>query len=361
MLEGMRVECPRRSALGEEFIGCACAGALMGSVQRGNALTAIHAPVLDTGWLLSPDCAGMASPRQAQPGAAKPPFEATYAAFQALVSVESYSRLFVQELDGLQRMFEDIPPHTLSYVAPAEAGSPEELRKLIDERRAKMPPNEKIYWTALDRYHSLQRAWRKTIEDAKLAADGAAWELDSPGTPPLQRTTVSMKRTLQRMGGSVPPPMYIGDGPPIGDGWIPMMRKQREEVSNWVDELRLLLVPRSPDLRFGNPPIDGVTGTRPVSQVTADTPSMTELAILGALLELGAVSADTRKSAEVISLHKYGKGGSPNYVRDVCTQMKSRGWLGSKAARGGGFWLLERGIAVRRLHSPTLMEEKQGD
>ena len=67
--------------------------------------------------------------------------------------------------------------------------------------------------------------------------------------------------------------------------------------------------------------------------------------VLIAMLELGAIDSDSRKSTEEIAAKALGSGSDANALKGVMAELKTRQFVQSKTGRGGGCWLSDRGIA----------------
>ena len=78
------------------------------------------------------------------------------------------------------------------------------------------------------------------------------------------------------------------------------------------------------------------------------TPVLSQLKydILQAMLELCAVSADTRRTAEEIAAKVEGKGANANKFKLPLVELGRDGLLGTKKGRGGGSWLTDSGRAA---------------
>lgn len=65
--------------------------------------------------------------------------------------------------------------------------------------------------------------------------------------------------------------------------------------------------------------------------------------VLIAMLELGAVDSDNRRSTEDIAIKALGDGTDPNALKSVMADLKTRKLINSKTGSGGGCWLTEAG------------------
>lgn len=302
------------------------------------------------------------------------PFERTQILFNALVSVETHAHLFAREIEITQRLFnDDPPPRDAWYVAPPEDNELDDLKGMINDRRKERPEHHRRYWDRLDQYHRMQRYWRSSLQDAKVAADCATFELSPPETPPLDRVSTAIKRTLQQMGGLVTPPMYIGDGPPQEKELDKRLMEKRVEVSNWIDELRLLLHPRSLaavfDLRPRDVPVEMDGCETPISTEKGDAPVAApvdrevapptvlrdepsrdddgslhadDYAIFEALEKNGAIGPGRYQSVSSTFEDAFGPDGESEYA-DRCARLVNRGYLISKTGRRGGHALADDG------------------
>ena len=76
--------------------------------------------------------------------------------------------------------------------------------------------------------------------------------------------------------------------------------------------------------------------------------------VLIAMMELGAVDSDSRKSTEQITLKALGPGSDPNAVKGVMADLKIRQLVQSKTGRTGGCWLSEKGqMRAKKLRSSS--------
>jgi len=133
------------------------------------------------------------------------------------------------------------------------------------------------------------------------------------------------------MGGCVPPPSAIGDGPPPNANWKEPLGGQIREVTAWIEELRLLLFPRSrsmDELLIGLPPSSGFAER---SAKEPEKPGPMCLGILRALSELGAVSPETGKSSTVIAEKMYAEKAS----RITSAKCARRWWAENGSGPGG--------------------------
>lgn len=296
-------------------------------------------------------------------------FEKTGVLFEKLVNVETYSRMFGGHLAHIQTLIGGEVPKDWYYVAPPDSDDQPELRALIEARRAEFKHKGRHHWSTLDQFHTLNRAWRKALEEAKRAADDATWELDPLPVAPLKRTAVRIKRCLQRMGGSVPSPMVIGDLPPLEPSYLERLRAQDREVERWVDEIRLLTYPRSPERPDHR--LDGLhaqskpeSGQRPKARLRHSKPSSVKsrrsrrgrppvpsdhlgerrLSILARLMERQAVGID--RAVKVNSLVDPSRGLTIDSLKKHFVVLKRLGLTDGKA--GIGAWLTDAGLARAR-------------
>jgi hypothetical protein len=65
--------------------------------------------------------------------------------------------------------------------------------------------------------------------------------------------------------------------------------------------------------------------------------------VLVAMLELGAVDSDTRRSTEDIASKALGPRSDANALKSVMADLKTRQLIGSKTGRNGGCWLTDKG------------------
>jgi hypothetical protein len=65
--------------------------------------------------------------------------------------------------------------------------------------------------------------------------------------------------------------------------------------------------------------------------------------VLMAMLELGALDSDQRRSTEDIAIKTLGDGTDPNALKSVMADLKTRKFINSKTGSGGGCWLTEAG------------------
>ena len=75
--------------------------------------------------------------------------------------------------------------------------------------------------------------------------------------------------------------------------------------------------------------------------------------VLVAMLELGAIDSDNRRSTEDIAAKALGAGSDPNALKGVMADLKSRQLVESKTGRTGGCWLTESGrVRGEKLRQP---------
>jgi len=67
--------------------------------------------------------------------------------------------------------------------------------------------------------------------------------------------------------------------------------------------------------------------------------------VLHAMLELDAVDSDRRRSTEDIAVKAIGRAVDANALKSVVADLKTRNLIDTKAGRGGGCWLTDRGQA----------------
>lgn len=84
-------------------------------------------------------------------------------------------------------------------------------------------------------------------------------------------------------------------------------------------------------------PDDILLGEEPLSQRAKD--------VLVAMLQLGAIDSDSRKSTQEITVEAFGKCYDANSLKSVMAELKTRRLIDSKRGSGGGCWLTERGRA----------------
>jgi hypothetical protein len=65
--------------------------------------------------------------------------------------------------------------------------------------------------------------------------------------------------------------------------------------------------------------------------------------VLIAMLELGAIDSDTRRSTEEIAAKALGPGADANALKSVMSDLKTRHLVNSKTGRTGGCWLTAKG------------------
>jgi len=70
--------------------------------------------------------------------------------------------------------------------------------------------------------------------------------------------------------------------------------------------------------------------------------------VLVAMLELGAIDSDRRKSTEDIAAKALGPGSDANALKDVMSELSTRQLIKTKTGRTGGCWLTERGCSRAR-------------
>ena len=77
-------------------------------------------------------------------------------------------------------------------------------------------------------------------------------------------------------------------------------------------------------------------------------PPMSQLKynILQAMLELGAITADERRTTDKIAEKAEGSDANPNKFKVPLVELKNDSYVESKEGRGGGFWLTDNGKAV---------------
>lgn len=65
--------------------------------------------------------------------------------------------------------------------------------------------------------------------------------------------------------------------------------------------------------------------------------------VLIAMLELGAVDSDSRKSTEEIAIRALGSHADANSLKSVMSELSTRRLIKTKTGRGGGGWLTPKG------------------
>src|SRR5260221_4628761 len=139
------------------------------------------------------------------PGAAGGLYPSSLAAFHALISVEVRVALLIEAGKRLGAALDSHPDRRSFAYSCAPAPEDEaEIRMLLEERRRHQPKHFAPLQRAADEWHRAEREFRNEVERAKDLADRTSAELDSHRTPPLERTSIAIKRSLRDLSGSVP-------------------------------------------------------------------------------------------------------------------------------------------------------------
>jgi hypothetical protein len=185
------------------------------------------------------------------------PFAATVALYQALLQLESAADFFARELSRLQLWIREHPFTELEYFAPPRDSCDEESRKLIQARRDAVlqpiiigehavPPHQAAWYSKFDAYHRWERAFRRDLDNARIAAIEAARELDPSSASLLERVSTKIREHVQTLGGTVPPPWQCGDFPPADPSIPDALRSATAPIGGWIDKLRAAVYPRPP-------------------------------------------------------------------------------------------------------------------
>jgi hypothetical protein len=90
-------------------------------------------------------------------------------------------------------------------------------------------------------------------------------------------------------------------------------------------------------------PADAIRAALPDRPVEDEPLSDRAQSVLIAMLELGALDSDQRRSTEDIAIKALGDGTDPNALKSVMADLKTRKLINSKTGSGGGCWLTEGG------------------
>jgi hypothetical protein len=165
-------------------------------------------------------------------------------AFETLIDVEIRTEALLEDGEELRKRLDQFPDRSeFTYVRPPAAGDDAETRAIIESRRNENPRLYAALQKAADRWHESEREFRETIERAKRVVDETAIELDNQTTPPLQRTSIAIKRSIHDLSGSVPYPLTSGWAEGAHPKVMDRIRKQGAAVRRWTEELRLLVQP----------------------------------------------------------------------------------------------------------------------
>lgn len=273
------------------------------------------------------------------------PYQTTERLLYGLIDVEIWARNFLDQLNQTRSHLEsEKPGEDFRYTTPPGPEATPEMARLRTERRADIPQKYRHLVEDLDRHHEFQNKWRRTLEDAKVLANMASAELDAKKDPPLSRTSTGIKRSLQRMGASYPNQFSRDLHQICEDWWVPLMRKQRDEIGVWIDELRLLVVP---DPRVTLPE----HGEAPSKKRKSDKPKPAswtiqdldedDLCLLQTFMEAGAfsyVTCKTLNNALKLAFAKITREG-----QDRGRDLKKAGFLDAQDGKKGGYWLTAKG------------------
>ncbi len=310
-------------------------------------------------------------------------FDALILAFVEAEAVQRVARELGKAIEEVQKLGE-----TPNYISRAEPDDPPDLRESIERRRAQQPPRLKRMVGLADTYFATERRFRSAVETAKVAVDRAAWELDSPETPPLKRTSIAIRRALRNLSGSVPYAMTAGwaeaTEPKVLDGIDYTARR----VSVWIEELRLLVRPRhtlppplslrresaGPPLELSptaelraapevqSPHVDKKPRRRATPQESRDERRavlategklselqefLTDLQIefLGALEKVGAFDSESRRSADFVAQHAM-HNRDPKSITHVRRDLIAMELVRTHGGSAGGAWITSKGLGV---------------
>lgn len=263
------------------------------------------------------------------------------------------------------------------YVRKPDSDDPPEQAELLHRERAELPNGLRELNRAVDTYFEAEARFRTQVERAKVAIDAAAFELDSPQTPPLRRTTIAIRRALRNLSGSVPYPVTSGWSAAAEPTVLERIGITAHRVSVWIEELRLLVRPRhtmpppslagtawdaskppeQPPTRRKRASREAREPKRPRSELRAELAQAGKLArlaeelpdlqveILRALQSQGAAARSDLVSLSYLCEHALGRR-APKSLAWPLIEMKRAQLIATATGRKGGYWLLPLGEAV---------------
>ena len=150
----------------------------------------------------------------------------------------------------------------LDYLPPPHEDDNDELRMEIQNRRKRIPRRHRETVRLFDEYHRARHVMNSAIEEARLAIDASALEIDRGATSPFEMPTTKLSEILNRIRGSLASTFTLGPYPTMNtqenlDALAGAIRR----LSDWIEVLRPItaLRGRGPDftteVRAGTPPL----------------------------------------------------------------------------------------------------------
>lgn len=202
----------------------------------------------------------------------KPDAARVWELFTSLCVLESITYRLAEQLADYQREWRHSPPgEQFRYVAPPNARTGEDLRRMIEEERdslhrsdtrvmriadPKKPDDlgldvtiespDRWWRSKLDVYHTLYADFDGRVQSVKEAVKSLSSLLDQPGASVLDLYSTRIVYDLQNLRGSVPPPMEIGSFLPNDERVPTRLRENLIPIMEWTNRIKAVVLPGLP-------------------------------------------------------------------------------------------------------------------
>lgn len=235
------------------------------------------------------------------------------------------------------------------YIPKPPEGSDPGLERMWEVFEKQLPPHHTVMVRAIDNYYRVDRGLRRKLDEAANAAERAAAELDSPSVPPLERTSIAIRRALNEFRGAIPSPLTDPWWRITENGTIENAIGKLQLVDRWIDEVKLLVQPP-----HSLPHVPQEPESRQAAEVTpaergsgGGTPRISAQGrlVLIAMHDLGATEENARQPAKSIAARARGVP-EEGLVKATLRDLRLMQLVLAREGQGGGYWLTPAGMAA---------------